>query len=476
MLLKKLSAWLLMALILIPCVSASSIRISQIDSSSLLLSQEIKLYVSVIDSRGKAIENLKRTHFSISESTDGKRYIGSDGITQFQVGSNYETGVNFLLLVDNSESMYWTMEGKKTNNHARRRMTYARKAISSFLESISNPNDKVGLAVYNSYYKMLAEPAKGTAHVEQVLQNIERPTGDAIYSEIYGGLTLAVDEFQKLKGRKAIIILSDGVNNPAYRHSKKINPQFGQKNVSFQQPLGELQREGISLYVINFGPKKEKKDRNLIKIAGMSGGSTFSAYNQRGLRQIYLRIMDQILKEYVVTYQATMSPAEKKYVRVVYQDGNRKRTSTRAYFTSPLFGTPFASVNVFIFITFIIACLALWLISKLKFEKQHAKPTIEVMQSGPGNPSTQILTLDNEQTVIGSAPESDMTIAGIPEIENHHATIVYDEKKDQYQLVGETKVLVNNQVVTTKILESGDLINFNGMTIVFDEGSEKEAE
>jgi hypothetical protein len=183
--------------------------------------------------------------------------------------------------------------------------------------------------------------------------------------------------------------------------------------------------------------------------------------------------MDQILKEYVISYRATMDPAEKKFVRIKYTNNKKQRTASRVYFASSVFGTPSKSINMFVFLAFIIACLLLWLISKLKFEKQHAQPTVEVINSGAGSPSTKILTLDNEQTIIGSAPESDMTIAGIPEIENQHATIIYDEKKDQYQLVGETKLIVNNQVVTTKILESGDLINLNGMTMVFDEGSEK---
>lgn len=464
---------MLFILIVTPCAIADSIRISQIDSANLLLNQEVKLYISVIDPQGDAIENLEKDHFLIMESANGRKYTKSAKVNRFQVGSNYETGVNFLLLIDNSESMYWTLEGKKTDNSSQRRITHAKKAINAFLKSISNPNDKVGLAVYNTNYRLLSEPIEGTAHMERLLDKVERPTGNDIYSEIYGGLTLAVDEFQKLKGRKAIIILSDGVNNPGYPHSNQINPQFGQKDVPFQKPLEELQREGISLYVVNFGPKNEKKDRNLIKIAQQSGGVTFDAHDQDELQTVYLKIMDQILKEYVISYRATMDPAEKKYVQVRYINNNQQAAATRIYFSSSLFGNPARTLNGLIFFAFVLACLLLWVISRLKFERQHAQPTIEVMDSGPGSPSTKILTLDNEQTIIGSAPDSHMTIAGIPEIESHHATIIYDEKKDQYKLVGESKLMVNNQFVTTKILESGDLINLNGITVVFDEGSEK---
>ncbi len=256
---KKISVWVLFTLILTPYAVADSVRISQIDSANLLLNQEVKLYLSVIDKNGDAIENLSRENFQVMESANGKNYIKSGGVTQFQVGSNYETGVNFLLLVDNSESMYWTMSGKKTANVSLRRITHAKKAMKAFLKSIANPNDKVGLAVYNTYYRLLSKPTEGTAHVEEFLEKIERPTGDAIYTEIYGGLAIAVDEFQKLKGRKAIIILSDGVNNPGFRHTKQINPQFGQKMYPSKNRLRNFSGRGFHCMSSILGLRAKRK-------------------------------------------------------------------------------------------------------------------------------------------------------------------------------------------------------------------------
>ncbi|MBU3914878.1 hypothetical protein KKA14_05025 [bacterium] len=52
-------------------------------------------------------------------------------------------------------------------------------------------------------------------------------------------------------------------------------------------------------------------------------------------------------------------------------------------------------------------------------------------------------------------------------------TIVFDSKSNQYTLIGEGKMMVNNKFVTTKILEPGDLINIDGTTMVFDEGTDK---
>jgi len=467
---KKIILNLLIIAVYIPMVFPDSIRISQIDSNSLLLNQQISLYLSVTDNQGKSIENLEKNTFRIFESSKPDSFKQIPQIIDFKAGTNYEKGVSFLLLIDNSESMYWTLEGRKTAHANQRRIASAKQAVKSFLKSMTNPKDRVGLAVYNSYYKSFSAPVSNKVNVEAFLQNISRPKGDEIYSEIYSSLGMAAEEFQTTRGRKAIIILSDGVNNPTFRHTKKINKQFNKKNTPYTEPLQALQLEGISLYVINFGKKGDRKDRNLIKIAEKSGGATFDAHNSKQLRQVYLTIMDQILNEYVITYQAGMQPADKKYVKVNYENKKRKKTVLRFYYSGTVFGQPHKTVNGLIFISLLLAVIMLWILTRLKFEKQPDKPTIEVMNAGAANIATQILTLGGDQTIIGGAQSADMTIAGVPTVEENHATIVFDKKADQYKIEGNGKFMVNNQLVQTRILESGDLINIDGTTIVFDDG------
>ncbi|MBU2514827.1 VWA domain-containing protein [bacterium] len=470
---KILLPWMLIVLFTASCF-ADSIRISQVDSSSLLLNQNIKLYISATDDSGEPLTELEQSDFKIFESINQKLFKTVPEITGFRSGVNYTDGVNFLLLIDNSESMYWTLEGKKTEIEADRRITIARQAVKSFLSSMKNPNDNVGIALYNSYFTLLSKPSNELKTVITSLDSIKRPTGDAIYSEIYGSVKLAVKEFDLFKGRKAIIILSDGVNNPSYSHTNKINQQFGAKNVSYQESIQELQLEGISLYVVYFGMKSDKKDRHLKTIAEQSGGMTFDAYNQNQLNRVYPQIMDQIQKEYIITYKATMEPADRKYVKVDYSDGSQKRSVTRYYISSSVFGNPIKGFNPLQLILVLLAICLLWLLSRMRFEKQRKKPSIEVLNAGAGKLSTQVLTLGGEQTVIGSSPSADMTIAGLPAVEENHATVVFNPKDNTYALKGSGKMMVNNQVVSTKVLEPGDLINIDGMTMIFDEGSETE--
>jgi len=313
-------------------------------------------------------------------------------------------------------------------------------------------------------------PIADKNQIERYLDQIERPTGEAIYSEIFGSLYLAIDEFRNTRGRKAIIILSDGVNNPSYPHTQKINPQFGERTVSPQKPLEALQLEGIPLYVIHFGKKEDRKDRNLLKIAIESGGVTFDAHNREELKQVYLTIMDQILKEYVISYTASMTPADRKHLRVKYVNDGPPKATTRFYLTSTVFGQPPEKTNFLSLIAFAIAGLLLWWLSRLKFEKPSRRPTLEILNTGSAQVSTRILPLANAQTVIGSAPDSNLTIAGIPAIEANHATVVFDQPQNRYTMISQSRIKINNQPVQTKVLESGDLIDLGGVRLIFDDG------
>lgn len=452
---------------------SAAVRISQIDSQSVLLNQNVKLYLSLTDKNGIPIPNVDKGDLKIFESGDNIHFKSVQPTTGLESGSNYEDGVSFLLLLDNSGSMYQTMEGEKAVSQKERRITHAKSAVRTFLSSITNPKDKVGLAVYNTYYTAFSDPQTDKQAVKRDLDKIRMPKNkDEFFSEIYGSLYKSTEAFKYVKGRKAIIILSDGENRSLYAKTKKAHRSFGKKVVRYQTPLQELLYDGISLYVINFGRKGAKKDKNLNKIAFKTGGATFDASNKKELEKVYLTIMDQILKEYVISYQATTIPAEKKYVRIKFNNGDQRSVTKRFYFSGSILGAPQKGNAFLSLIAIPLAVFLLWSIRKVKFERLRTTPAIEVLNAGDCSVSTQILELDQQQTIIGSGEDANMTIAGDGGIKSHHATIIFDDQKEQYTVIGDHNLMVNNKAVSNKVLESGDVINIDGVTMVFDHGSE----
>ena len=170
-LLKKIIGKLLVitAVISVPAISyGNGLRLSQIDPSRLLLDQEVKVYVSVTDEDGKPVKNLTKERFKLFESANGKDFIPVPHILQFKSLVNYESGVQFFLLIDNSGSMYKMMrdhEGRLTT-----RIESARNAIKSFLKSANNPNDRIGLASYNSNFTLHSDVTSDKTGIYDLLE------------------------------------------------------------------------------------------------------------------------------------------------------------------------------------------------------------------------------------------------------------------------------------------------------------------
>ncbi len=470
--LKRIAISALFVFFSLQAASADSARISQIDSSRLLLNQQIKLYVSVTDDAGEPIAKLGKDAFNIFESHSKKDFKQVPKIEDFETMANYESGINFLLLIDNSRSMYRDMRGKKTKNKNNMRIAHAKRAVVSFLRSITNPKDKVGLASYNSYFNAHSGLTDEKIKIENNLDEISWPKKDEAYTEIYSSLYLAVDEFRTTRGRKAILILSDGRNQPYYSYTRKEHKIFGKKIFRYSEPRKYCLEEGISVFAINFGKRGAKKDKGLYKIAVQTGGAVFDAHNHEELSKVYAKIVNQILNEYLITYSATMEPTDKKYVKVECNTDSGKNSATRFYFSSTVFGIPLKSFNPFLIIPLLLAFAFLWFLSRLDFEKKKSDPSIEVLSPGTARASTKLFTLSGGKTVIGGDQSADVTlVGGVTKVKEKHATILFDESKKKYTIVGEGNLMVNNKSVSAKrTLESGDVINIGGTTIVFDDG------
>ena len=455
---------------LVSIVSAQSVRIAQIDNSSLLLNQKIKLYINIADREGNLIKDAAADQFQVFESIDGNDYTPIPGIIRVESKANYVQGINLMLLLDNSGSMYRNMTGARTTNVDSMRITFAKRAAQTFLKSVTNPKDRIGLASYHSFYTSHTIPTRDKVLIERALDEIIQPQGDELHTELYGSLHLAVDEFRSIRGRKAIIMLSDGENSPYYSLTKKEHPRFGAKIFTYDEPVAYCQQEGISVFAINFGKQGERGDRNLTRIATQTGGIRYDAHNQEELNKIYGAIMDQILNEYLITYKATMTPADRKYAKVRYSQDGQEAEVARFYFSSTIFGTPLEKLSPLLLLPLLIAFLLLWLLSRLKFERQRPGASLEVLATRIGKTSTRFLPLDSAKTVIGRTTDANMTILGDPEIREHHVTITYDEKKRSYTLIGDVEISINNKLVRTKVLEPGDVIDIGGTKTVFDEG------
>ncbi len=451
--------------------SAITVSVAQIDSSGLLLRQEVGAYVSVTDDHGEPVTDLPQQAFSVAESADGQHYTKLP-VLGFEPKAGANEGISFLLFIDNSGSMYDAPDATPTTDAARMKITNAKAAVRAFLASMTNPKDRVGLVVFNTRYHLLARPTTDRERISSLLDQITKPIPDEAYTELYGSLKTGPQEFAGISGRKAIIVLSDGENFPYFTHSGKPNPEFGTRIFTYPESTTANQEEGVTVYGINFGVG-EIMDKNLRAIAQDTGGRTFEAARGEDLSGVYTAIHRQVAGEYLIRYRATTTPAEKKYVQVSVTNQGSDSAASRFYFSSVVFGLPLSNLSPVLIIPFVLAIALLWLLTFVKLERRPGPANLEVLQTRVGHPMTRVLPLSSSKTVIGGSRSADLTIAGAPQVKQEHATILYDPKDKSYTVVGSGEITVNNQPVKTRKLEPGDVIDVGGATIVFDDSKDK---
>ncbi len=451
---------------------AVNVSLAQLDASGLLLTQSVDAYVSVTDSSGKPVDGLSQAAFTIAESSDNAAFQDNK-ITGFKPKAAAASGITFLLVIDDSGSMYDSLSGKSTTEQSEMRITHAKAAVRAFLSSMTNPEDRVGLVYFNTYYKVLSAPTKDRDSISAKLDEIARPSTDEAYTELYYSLGQAAGEFAGIQGRKAIIVLSDGENFPyASAKAGRKHSVTGDRIFEYTEPILTCQEEGVTVYGINFG-EGTGKDKNLKTIAVETGGQTFNAGNSRELAGVYESIHRQVTGEYLITYTASIAPAEKKYVRVTVKDPSGDAKSSRFYFASTVFGLPMENLSPLLIVPFALAFLLLFLLTLIKLEVKRRPASLEVLQTHVGYAPTRVIPLTSARTVIGGSKSANLTIVGAPAVKDQHATIVFDQKDKSYTIVGAGDIMVNNQPVKTRKLEAGDVIDVGGATIVFDEDTMK---
>lgn len=461
--------------------SYGQVQIAQVDPSRLLTQQRVDVYLSVNDAQGHPIRGLGPSDFALSEAVPGGSFLPVRSFA-FHEGVNAREGVTFFLLVDNSGSMYYRLAEPPAAPKASAlspsaiapaqpltRIAAAKAAIRTFLDSVTNPADRIGLAVFNTYYRPEVLPSTARLPVEQALSGISRPAPSGAFTELYASLESAAHDLAGWKGRKVIILLTDGQNFPYFVHSGKPSPQFGTRIVSSDDAIKTLIHQGISVFPIHFGPDQE--DTNLQAIAQQTGGRVFEALNERDLARVYLDVRARVASEYTLSYAPRMLPGDRRLVRVDYAGPGGPASATRLYFVGTLFGGSSGGVSPLLLLPLLLAVAGWLLLSRLRFLNRSAAPNLEVLGTG----RTRIFPLNDEPTVVRVDEDDAVTVAtqGEGEGSGRDITISKDPVTGAFTVESTEPVMVNNQPRRRRVLEPGDVLRVGDTTVVFDVEQEK---
>jgi VWFA-related protein len=155
----------------------------------------------------------------------------------------------------------------------------------------SRPGDEIGLLTFNTKNDYVQPLTSNRQALLQAIADLRARNDTAMYDTIVRGM----DILASTQGRKAIILLTDGLDN----RSKK----------SPQEVIQMVSPQGLSVSIIGLGDPSHSKgsidaldEPALSALAAQAGGVYGYANDENSLRNLYERYGRAMQSEYAITY------------------------------------------------------------------------------------------------------------------------------------------------------------------------------
>jgi Ca-activated chloride channel homolog len=245
-----------------------SAKITQVDTTQFPV---VTVYISVVDSTGEPV--------AVSPSN---LVIRENGVvmTPDDIGSTGDSDpLVTMLVMDISGSM----------NHADK-INSAKRAALAYVDQ-SRPKDLIGLVSFETEIDYVQPLTSNHKAIETAINDL-KVQGD---TAMYDALARSIEYMEAVSGRKAIIVMTDGLDNRS-----KISPQ---------EVLQMIGPEGLSISTIGLGIPDHSTsalssldEAALSALAEQAGGTYGYANDEESLRKLYELYGRALQSEYYITY------------------------------------------------------------------------------------------------------------------------------------------------------------------------------
>lgn len=305
-----------------------TVQVVQTDTSRF---PEVDVWVSVTDSEGNPVSTLPDSAFTLIENGQ-----------PIEIGEVYQAGeqgpVNVVLAIDRSGSM---------NDIGK--LEAAKAAATTFID-LMRPEDVTGIIAFNTQVGIIQPITGDKATLRDGIAGLQAFDDTAMYD----ALAASIEMLGNIEGRRAIIILSDGLDNRSQRTADDI--------------LDGIEQAEISIYAIGLGDPSLGTastagidEAALRAIADRSRGMYTYQPDPEGLSGLYQQLSRRLQNEYRLTYVSpnTLHDGVERAVEVQVAEASGVQTGynpggvipeTAQALGWPLFGAAMAGLIVLLIV------------------------------------------------------------------------------------------------------------------------------
>jgi Ca-activated chloride channel family protein len=233
----------------------------------------VELYTAVTDKSNQPINTLSESDFEVFE--DGR----PQEISRFELVE--DRPITIGITIDTSGSMIESL-GE------------AKRAASEFLDSIAGPDDQTFAVSFSNRPGLIMHRTSDHSAVQQALQGLSANGMTSLYDAVVTSLYY----FRGVRGRRALILLSDGEDTSS--------------TFDFQPTMKYARQSGVAIYTIGLeiGKLQTGVRGKLRDLATETGGRSFFISNANELRTVYAEIERELRSQYLLAYNSDRPPGE----------------------------------------------------------------------------------------------------------------------------------------------------------------------
>jgi Ca-activated chloride channel homolog len=278
----------------------------------------VNVSFSVRDSRGALVDNLTKDDFEVLEDAVPQK------IAFFSRSSDVPLTLGLIVDASGSQEHY-----SKQHKHD----------LEVFLQDVLGPKDRAFMLCFGNHLRLVSDFTQSSAEILDGLTRFEhdekhfpelgpkesRDLGTAFYDSIFYSVA---DKLATEKGRRALLIFSDGEDNSS-SHDMMTTIEAAQSANVLLFPIRYTQKERGNLTARN-----KYGIRVMDRLAKETGGATFDA-EVVDPHTYFRQIGDELRSSYELAYYPTNPIKDDSFRKIIIrpkQDGLKVRTKT-GYFS-----------------------------------------------------------------------------------------------------------------------------------------------
>jgi len=256
----------------------------------------VELYTTVVDKKGELLDDLRQEEVVVLEDGTEQK------IRRFE--QVRDMPINAGLVIDTSTSMT-------------RYLRDVRRAAHRFLETVLTERDRAAVITFNDAPQLQVRFTSDPEVLAGGLVGLVAEGETALYDTVI----YALHYFSGVRGKRAIIVLTDGEDSSS--------------TYSFDDAIEFARQTGVAVYIIGLGLPSEPMVRSQVnRLAHETGGETYFIDRVEQLSKIYEEIQLELRSQYLIAYQSSQMKKDDEFreVEVIVDRKGVKAKTIRGYY------------------------------------------------------------------------------------------------------------------------------------------------